>query len=85
MKRQIILALAVTVLTASAYTILPNSSEEPNLTASDKISNGDVLKAPAEEKSVFITFNKEETGKAGLWTKADAHTYFDDFTAKPLK
>jgi len=26
-----------------------------------------------------------EAGKIGLWTKADAHTYFDDLTAKEMK
>lgn len=29
------------------------------------------------------TFTK--SGKVGLWTKADAQTYFDDFRAKELK
>ena len=27
----------------------------------------------------------KEAGQVGLWTKADAQTYFDDFQAKPLK
>jgi hypothetical protein len=48
---------------------------------------GDAITCSLNGKKYLEAFdaNFSDTGKVGLWTKADARTYFDDFHASELK
>ena len=48
---------------------------------------GDAIKCSLNGKKYLDAYDEtfSEAGKVGLWTKADAQTYFDDFQAKEFE